>query len=68
VIPDDESIIISSNRGVPLTLDDDKNAASDAFRDIARRVAGEQVPLRDMSGAASGGVLRRLARRLGLSV
>jgi septum site-determining protein MinD len=67
VIPDDEMIIISSNRGVPLTLDDNKSAAGEAFRDIARRVAGEQVPLRDLSGKASGGVLRRLARWLGLS-
>jgi septum site-determining protein MinD len=67
VIPDDELIIISSNRGVPLTLDDNKSAAGDAFRDIARRVAGEQVPMRDLSGTASGGVLRRLVRWLGLS-
>jgi septum site-determining protein MinD len=67
VIPDDELIIVSSNRGVPLTLDNDKSAAADAFRDIARRVVGEQVPLRDLSGTASGGVLRRLARWLRLS-
>jgi septum site-determining protein MinD len=67
VIPDDELIIVSSNRGVPLTLDDGKSAAGDAFRDIARRVVGEQVPLRDLSGTASGGVLRRLVRWLGLS-
>jgi septum site-determining protein MinD len=67
VIPDDESIIISANRGSPLTLDDDKNPASDAFRDIARRITGEHVPMRDLTASKSGGVLRRLAHRLGLS-
>jgi septum site-determining protein MinD len=68
VIPDDELIIISSNRGVPLTLDDDRSPAGEAFRDVARRIAGEQVPMRDLSASARGeGVLRRLARWLGLS-
>jgi septum site-determining protein MinD len=68
VIPDDELIIISSNRGVPLTLDDDKSPAGEAFRDVARRIVGEQVPLRDLSApSGSGGILRRLARWLGLS-
>lgn len=67
VIPDDESIIISANRGIPLTLDDDKNPAGDAFRDIARRITGEHVPLRDLTASKSGGVLRRLVHRLGLS-
>jgi septum site-determining protein MinD len=67
VIPDDELIIVSANRGAPLTLDDVKSPASDAFRDIARRIVGEQVPIRDLSAPSGGGILRRLARRLGLS-
>jgi septum site-determining protein MinD len=68
VIPDDELIIISSNRGVPLTLDENKSPAGEAFRDVARRIVGEQVPLRDLSASSgSGGILRRLARWLGLS-
>ncbi len=67
VIPDDELIIVSANRGAPLTLDDIKSPAGEAFRDIARRIVGEQVPIRDLSVSSGGGILRRLARRLGLS-
>jgi septum site-determining protein MinD len=66
VIPDDETVIVASNRGAPLTMDDDKSLAGEAFRDIARRIAGEQVPMRNLNNT-QGGVLRRLARRLGLS-
>ena len=55
VIPDDELIIVSANRGMPLTLDDNKSPAGEAFRDIARRIAGEQVPMRDLYGVVRWG-------------
>lgn len=66
VIPEDEHILISSNRGAPLALDHDKSAAGDAFRNIARRLTGEKVPLLELN-QRSGGVLRRLARMFGAS-
>ena len=44
VVPDDESIIISTNRGEPAVLDD-KSKAGKAFRDIALRLMGTEVPM-----------------------
>ena len=52
VVPDDESIIVSSNRGEPCVLDE-KSLAGQAFRDITRRVLGETVPLIDLFGDAN---------------
>lgn len=66
VVPDDEMVLVSSNRGAPLTLDSQKTPASDAFRNIARRVSGEKVPVLELEQKKVG-VLRQLARKLGLS-
>lgn len=44
VVPDDESIVTSSNRGEPLTMSGDSRAAQ-AFSNIAKRIGGEEVPL-----------------------
>lgn len=65
VVPDDEQILIASNKGAPLTLDDRKTPAGAAFYGIARRLTGEKVPLDDAH--PKGGVLRRLARMFGTS-
>ena len=43
IIPEDKAIIVSINRGVPIVLDD-KAPAGLAFRNIARRLLGEEVP------------------------
>lgn len=43
IIPDDKAIIVSTNKGVPIVLDD-KAPAGLAFRNIARRLLGEEVP------------------------
>lgn len=43
VVPDDESIIISTNQGRPVVMDNGTNA-SQAFRDIATRLTGQSVP------------------------
>ncbi len=66
VIPDDEQILISANRGVPLTLDSANSPAAEAFRDIARRLTGEKVPIVNVE-ANSGGLLQRIARFFGRS-
>lgn len=44
IIPEDEGIVISSNRGNPIVLQRDY-PAGEAFRRIARRLLGEDVPL-----------------------
>jgi septum site-determining protein MinD len=47
VVPDDEGIVISTNKGEPCVAD--KNSfAGQAFRDICRRMNGETVPLMDL--------------------
>ena len=43
IVPEDEAIIISTNKGVPIVLDD-RAPASIAFHNIARRLLGEEVP------------------------
>ena len=48
VIPEDENIIVSTNKGIPIALDGQTGAAV-AFRNIARRVLGQDVPLLPIS-------------------
>ena len=43
VIPEDEVILVATNRGTPAALDE-KSRAGQAFRNIARRLQGEEVP------------------------
>jgi septum site-determining protein MinD len=43
IVPEDESILISTNRGSPVALDE-KSRAGLSFRNIARRLTGEDVP------------------------
>jgi septum site-determining protein MinD len=44
IVPEDEAILSSSNRGTPVVFNG-KGPASQAYRDIARRITGEDVPL-----------------------
>jgi septum site-determining protein MinD len=44
VVPDDEAIVISTNKGEPCVADD-KSRAGQAYRNITKRVLGETVPL-----------------------
>jgi septum site-determining protein MinD len=48
VIPDDERVIVSTNRGEPLVLADQLSVAGIAFDNIARRLEGEKVDFLDM--------------------
>ena len=59
IIPEDENVIVSTNRGMPISLDG-KSQAGDAFRNISRRLLGENVPLMDLSD--QGGLLGRLSK------
>ncbi len=46
IVPEDEAILISTNIGNPASLEQGtaKTSASQAFRDIARRIRDEEVP------------------------
>jgi septum site-determining protein MinD len=43
IIPEDENVLIATNRGQPIVLENN-SLAGQAFRNIARRVGGEEVP------------------------
>ena len=47
VVPDDDAIVVSSNRGEP-TVFDQKSRPGLAFRNIARRLTGEEVPFMNL--------------------
>ena len=47
VVPDDESVVISTNKGEPLVYKGDSLAAK-AFKNIANRLEGIDVPLLDL--------------------
>lgn len=59
IIPEDETVVPASNSGVPVTLNEQSRAGI-AFRNIARRLAGEKVPFMELE--SSGNFLQRLAR------
>jgi len=44
IVPEDENVIVSTNIGKPVALDE-KSRAGQAFRNIARRLMGDEVPL-----------------------
>jgi septum site-determining protein MinD len=49
VVPDDENVIISTNRGQPVAFDP-KSKSGQAFKNIALRLKGQEVPFLDMDG------------------
>ncbi len=63
VVPDDQKIIISTNKGEPLVLEEKLSVPGLAFQNIARRLEGQDVPFLDFM-AAQDGLLARLRRRL----
>ncbi|PSL35134.1 septum site-determining protein MinD [Planomicrobium soli] len=53
IVADDESVISSSNRGEPIVMDPTNRAAL-GYRNIARRLLGESVPLMTMEKQNQG--------------
>jgi septum site-determining protein MinD len=47
IVPEDESVIIGSNRGAPV-VNDAKSRAGQAFRNIAKRLQGQDVPFMEL--------------------
>jgi len=62
IVPEDENVIMASNKGMPLTLEG-KSRAGQAFRNIARRLAGEQVPFLELEAQNLWERLARLGRK-----
>jgi len=59
LVPEDDSVIKASNQGTPVALDPNSRAGS-AFRDIARRLGGEDVPFLPLEGQR--GLFERISR------
>jgi septum site-determining protein MinD len=64
VVPDDESIVVSTNKGEPAVVDN-KSMAGEAYRNISRRILGEEVPLIDLHGEES--FMTKVKKIFGLS-
>lgn len=60
IVPEDEHVIPASNSGVPVTLNENSKAGV-AFRNIARRLTGETVPMMELK-AESDTFFQRLAK------
>jgi septum site-determining protein MinD len=61
VIPEDENVVMSTNRGLPIVLNG-KSKAGQAFQDVARRLRGENVPFMDLE--VKDGFFNRIGRML----
>ncbi|HKI52746.1 MAG TPA: septum site-determining protein MinD [Anaerolineales bacterium] len=62
IVPEDEGVIVGSNRGAPVAADP-KSKAGQAFRNIARRITGEDVPFLDLE--SSGSLWERIQKLAG---
>lgn len=60
VVPEDEEIIVSTNKGEPVSGTDNVRSGL-AFRNIARRLRGEDVPLMDLD-TPNGSWLSRIVK------
>lgn len=48
IVPDDESIVVSANKGEP-AVTDELSKAGVAYRNIAQRIMGNEIPLMELS-------------------
>ena len=62
IVPEDENVIPASNSGIPVTLNENSRAGI-AFRNIARRLTGENVPFMDLNEGT--GIFQRIAKLFG---
>ena len=61
LIPEDESVMVGTNRGQPIAQNS-KSPAGKAFKNIARRLLGEEVPFEELNHRS--GIFSRLSRAL----
>lgn len=65
LVPEDSSILVSTNRGMPAAMIPEESRAGKAFQNIARRIAGEEVPFMALEEDTS--FMQRVAKALGIS-
>lgn len=61
IVPEDDNVILSTNRGVPIVLDGN-SMAGQAFQNIASRLKGQKVPF--LSLEDSNGFFGRISRMI----
>lgn len=61
IVPDDQEIIVSTNRGEPVVFDR-RTRSGQAYHNICRRIEGDEVPYMSMDAS----LMQRLGRMLGL--
>jgi septum site-determining protein MinD len=62
VVPEDEMVVVSTNRG-EMVVTNNQSRSGQAYRNIVRRIKGENVPMMDLE---EGGFMRKLRRMIGL--
>lgn len=63
IIPDDENIVVSTNRGEPVVADASLSRAGRAFSNICERIMGNEVPFLDLE--SNKGFVTRLKKLFG---
>jgi len=64
MVPDDESVFTSTSKGEPLTLSS-KTTAAVAFRNIAGRIAGQDIPFLNFDAPSGGGIFGFIKKAFG---
>jgi septum site-determining protein MinD len=63
IVPEDEMIIVATNKGIPIVFDK-RSRAGRSFLNAAQRIMGEEIPLDEVSESSS--LLERLRRFVGI--
>ena len=63
IVPEDEGIVVSTNKGEPIALNDSAKAGQ-AYRNIARRIMGEDLPMMPLE---KDSFITRFKKLVGLS-
>jgi septum site-determining protein MinD len=63
VVPDDEKIVVSTNRGEP-AVNDDKSEAGKAYREITERILGKEIPILDLN--SDDGLMFKIKKLFGI--
>lgn len=64
IIPDSEEVIIASNRGEPLVLEEKLSLAGLAFENTSCRLEGKDIDFLDLESTTSRNPVRRLLGNL----
>lgn len=64
VVPDNELVIVATNKGEPLVVGHEDSLPATTFHNMAQRLEGEKVPFLDIS-STDGSILARLRKLFG---